>query len=126
MSTRKMRVRRGTMTTPPPSPLSAPRRPAAMELTRRMRENSRALITEQDSAATQAVAVVNQTFARHFFKNGDALGHHFGDLDQKYAGNFTIVGITEDTQYWDPNSKIRPMFFLAAPQWAKYHDKSEG
>ena len=71
------------------------------------------------------VAVVNQTFARHFFKNGDALGHHFGDLDQKYAGNFEIVGVTEDTQYWDPNSKIRPMFFLAAPQWAKYDDKEE-
>jgi predicted permease len=82
-------------------------------------------ITEQDTASTQPVAVVNQTFARHFFKNGDALGHHFGDLDQKYAGNFEIVGVTEDTQYWDPNSKIRPIFFLASPQWAKYDDKSE-
>jgi predicted permease len=82
-------------------------------------------ITEQDTASTQPVAVVNQTFARHFFKNGDALGHHFGDLDQKYAGTFEIVGVTEDTQYWDPNSKIRSMFFLAAPQWAKYDDKEE-
>jgi predicted permease len=82
-------------------------------------------ITEQDTASTQPVAVVNQTFARHFFKNGDALGHHFGDLDQKYAGTFEIVGVTEDTQYWDPNSKIRSMFFLAAPQWAKYEDKEE-
>jgi predicted permease len=82
-------------------------------------------ITEQDTASTQPVAVVNQTFARHFFRNGDAIGHHFGDLDQKYAGNFEIVGVTEDTQYWDPNSKIRSMFFLAAPQWAKYDDKSE-
>ncbi len=82
-------------------------------------------ITEQDTASTQPVAVVNQTFARHFFRNGDAIGHHFGDLDQKYAGNFEIVGVTEDTQYWDPNSKIRSMFFLAAPQWAKYDDKEE-
>jgi predicted permease len=82
-------------------------------------------ITEQDTTGTQTVAVVNQTFARHFFKNGDALGHHFGDLDQKYAGNFTIVGISEDTQYWDPTTKIRSMFFLAAPQWSKYDDESE-
>jgi predicted permease len=82
-------------------------------------------ITEQDAASTQIVAVVNQTFARHFFKDGDALGHHFGDLDQKYAGNFEIVGITEDTQYWEPTHKIRPMFFLASPQWAKYDDQSE-
>ncbi|MGB7169369.1 MAG: ABC transporter permease, partial [Acidobacteriaceae bacterium] len=76
-------------------------------------------IAEQDTRATQAVAVVNQTFAKHFFKNGDAIGHHFGDLDQKYSGNFTIVGITEDTQYWDPMHRIRPMFFLAADQWEK-------
>lgn len=81
--------------------------------------------TDQDNAAGRNVAIINNTFARHFFKNGDALGHHFGDLDQKYAGNFEIVGITEDTQYWDPNSKVRAMFFLPANQWAKYDDKSE-
>jgi putative ABC transport system permease protein len=81
--------------------------------------------TEADNAGGRNVAVVNQTFARHFFKDGDAIGHHFGDLDQKYAGNFEIVGITEDTQYWDPSSKIRSMFFLPAAQWSKYDDKSE-
>jgi putative ABC transport system permease protein len=82
-------------------------------------------ITEQDDASGRLVAVVNQTFARKFFKNGEAIGHHFGDLDQKYASNFEIVGVTEDTQYWDPNEHIRPMFFLPAAQWAKYDDKSE-
>lgn len=76
--------------------------------------------TEQDNTPSSRVAVVNQTFARKFFKDGNAIGHHFGDLDQKYAGNFEIVGITEDTQYWDPDSKIRPMFFLPANQWVKY------
>jgi putative ABC transport system permease protein len=81
--------------------------------------------TEGDNAAARNVAIVNQTFARHFFKDGNAIGHHFGDLDQKYSGNFEIVGITEDTQYWDPNHKINAMFFLPAPQWAKYDDKSE-
>ena len=81
--------------------------------------------TEQDDASGRLVAVVNQTFARKLFKNGDAIGHHFGDLDQKYAGNFEIVGVTEDTQYWDPDAHIRPMFFLPAAQWAKYDDKSE-
>jgi predicted permease len=81
--------------------------------------------TEQDNASGRLVAVVNQTFARKHFKDGDAIGHHFGDLDQKYAGNFEIVGVTEDTQYWDPNEHIRPMFFLPTTQWAKYDDKSE-
>jgi putative ABC transport system permease protein len=78
--------------------------------------------TEQDNATAPSVAVVNETFAKRFFKKGDALGRHFGDYEQKYAGNFTIVGVTEDTQYWDPNRKIRPMFFLAAAQWEKYAD----
>jgi len=82
-------------------------------------------ITEQDNASGRLVAVVNQTFARKFFKNGDAVGHHFGHLDQKYAGNFEIVGVTEDTQYWGPNEHIRPMFFLPGAQWAHYEDKSE-
>ncbi len=80
---------------------------------------------DQDNATNRAVAVVNQTFARRFFKNGDAIGHHFGQLEQKYAGNFEIVGITEDTQYWDPGEKIHPMFFLPAFQWAKYDQKEE-
>ncbi|HEX3662541.1 MAG TPA: ABC transporter permease [Acidobacteriaceae bacterium] len=82
-------------------------------------------ITDDDTRTSQAVAVVNETFAKHFFKNGDAIGHHFGDLDQKYSGNFTIVGITEDTQYWDPTSHIHAMFYLPADQWAKYDDTSE-
>src|SRR5215472_14376966 len=81
--------------------------------------------TEQDDASGRLVAVINQTFARKFFKNGEPIGHHFGDLDQKYAGNFEIVGVTEDTQYWNPTKHIRPMFFLPAAQWAKYDDKSE-
>jgi predicted permease len=82
-------------------------------------------IAEQDNTSGRLVAVVNQTFARKFFKNGTAIGHHFGDLDPKYAGNFEIVGVTEDTQYWGPNEHIRPMFFLPAAQWAKYGDNSE-
>ena len=82
-------------------------------------------ITEQDTAGTRNVAVVNQTFAKKFFKNGNAIGQHFGDEDPKYAGNFEVVGISEDTQYWEPNHKIRPMFFLPALQWAKYDDPAE-
>jgi predicted permease len=82
-------------------------------------------IAEQDTGSTRAVAVVNETFAKHFFKDGQALGQHFGDLDQKYAGNYEIVGVTEDTQYWDPMHRIRPMFFLPATQWQHYTDPSE-
>ena len=68
------------------------------------------------------MAVVNQTFAKKFFKDEDPIGKHFGDLDAKYAGAFEIIGVTEDTQYREPTSKIRPMFFLSADQWMVYDD----
>jgi len=77
-------------------------------------------ITEQDTASTRNVAVVNQAFAKNFFKDEDPIGKHFGDLDQKYSANFEIVGVTEDTQYRSPTRKIAPTFFLAAAQWAAY------
>lgn len=77
-------------------------------------------ITKQDTATANRVAVVNQTFAKHFFKAGDAIGKHFGDLDPKYAASFEIVGVTEDTQYWEPTTKIRPTFFLPAAQWRQH------
>ena len=80
--------------------------------------------SDHDNETAPLVAVVNEVFAKRFFKNGDALGHHFGMFDQKFAGKFTIVGVTENTQYWDPDSTIRPMFFLPATQWGHYQDPS--
>ena len=79
-------------------------------------------ITEQDTATTRNVAVVNQTFAKKFFKDEDPIGKHFGDLEQKYAGSFEIVGVTEDTQYHGPTDKIPPMFFLPEAQHVVYED----
>jgi hypothetical protein len=77
-------------------------------------------ILEQDTVSSRIVAVVNHAFAKKFFKDEDPIGKHFGDLDQKYAGAFEIVGITEDTQYRSPTSKVPPMFFLAASQQMAY------
>jgi predicted permease len=79
-------------------------------------------ISEQDSPISQHVAVVNQTFAKKFFKDSSPLGQHFGNIDMKHAGDFEIVGVTEDTQYRDPTQKIPPMFFLPATQHVTYDD----
>jgi predicted permease len=79
-------------------------------------------ISDQDSPASQRVAVVNQAFAKKFFKDGSAVGKHFGDLSMKYDGEFEIVGVTEDTQYREPTHKIPPMFFLPAAQSVAYDD----
>jgi putative ABC transport system permease protein len=79
-------------------------------------------MNDQDSSASQHVAVVNQTFAQKFFKGDTAIGKHFGNMGSKYAGNFEIVGVTEDTQYRDPTQKVPPMFFLPASQSTLYDD----
>ena len=79
-------------------------------------------IGEQDTAATQQVAVVNRTFAKKFFKGASAIGKHFGDIEPKYSGSYEIVGITEDTQYRQPTREIPPTFFLAFAQRTNYSD----
>jgi predicted permease len=76
---------------------------------------------EEDTPATRTVAVVNRTFEKKYFKDGHALGKHFGD-DLKHPGAFEIVGITEDTRYWGPTEKMRPMYFLASGQSAHIDD----
>ncbi len=79
-------------------------------------------ITEQDTASSRSVAVVNQTFAAKFFKDDDPIGKRFGDLDPKYAGAFEIVGVTEDTQYRQATRKIPPTFFLPQAQQVAYEE----
>ena len=79
-------------------------------------------ITEQDTLTSQKVAVVNQKFADKFFKGESAIGKHFGDLDQKYSGQFEIVGVTENTHYRHPTQPVPPMFFLPEMQSVVYDD----
>src|SRR5215510_5321871 len=76
---------------------------------------------EQDTPATRTVAVVNRMFEKKYFKDGEAIGKHFSD-DIKHPGAFEIVGVTEDTNYWGPATKQRPMYFLARGQSAHIDD----
>ncbi len=79
-------------------------------------------ITDQDTATSQRVAVVNQTFANKFFKGENPIGKHFGNIEPKYASSFEIVGVTEDTRYQGPTRPIRPTFFLSAEQSVSYEN----
>ncbi|HEY0702106.1 MAG TPA: ABC transporter permease [Candidatus Acidoferrales bacterium] len=79
-------------------------------------------INESDSPTSQHVAVVNRTFEKKFFKGESAIGKHFGDIAMKYAANFEIVGVTEDTMYRDPTDKIAAMYFLPSDQFTIYDD----
>ena len=73
-------------------------------------------ITAQDTASTQPVAIVNQTFAKHFFPNQDPVGKHFGIDNIKYSGSFEIVGVFADFKMVDPRGDLRPVFLRPLAQ----------
>jgi|CZKD01.1.fsa_nt_gi predicted permease len=72
--------------------------------------------TEQDTATSRMVAVVNQAFVKKFFPNENPIGHHFGTFDQKYAADYEIVGIVADAKYNNPREPVRPMYFRPMAQ----------
>lgn len=77
--------------------------------------------TDQDTPTTRPVALVNRFFEEKYIKDGRAIGKHFGDR-KEHPGAFEIVGVTENTNYWGPMSKMRPMYFLAQAQSAHVNE----
>jgi len=72
--------------------------------------------TDQDTATSPMVAIVNQTFVKKFFSNEDPLGRHFGNDGQKYADSYEIVGVVADAKYNNPRGQFRPYFFRPLSQ----------
>jgi predicted permease len=81
-------------------------------------------ITEEDTAATRKIAVVNEAFAKRFFKDQNPIGQHFGPDKIKYSGQFEIVGVVKNMRYmtYDYKEPIRPMYFLPEAQSVQYDD----
>lgn len=71
---------------------------------------------DQDTATSRMVAVVNQAFVKKFFPKEDPIGHHFGTFDQKYAGNYEIIGVVANAKYNNPKDDYRPMYFRPLTQ----------
>ena len=83
-------------------------------------------ISEQDSASSRHVAVVDETFARTFFRNEDPIGKHFG-REPGASREFEIVGVARDARYSaaNPDQPSRPFFFLPEAQ-AEYSRTNQG
>ncbi len=81
-------------------------------------------ITEDDTATTRKVAVINEAFAKRFFKDKNPIGEHFGTDKIQYATTFEIVGVTKDMRYltYDYKDPIRPMFWVPEAQTVQYDD----
>src|SRR5208283_512842 len=48
--------------------------------------------TDEDTPATRKVAVINEAFAKRFFKGQNPIGQHFGPDRIKYSSIYEIVG----------------------------------
>jgi predicted permease len=73
-------------------------------------------ITAQDTAASQPVALVNQSFVKQFFPNEDPIGKHFGVDGPAYAGSFEIVGVIADFKMNDARRPAHRIFLRPLTQ----------
>jgi hypothetical protein len=80
-------------------------------------------ITEQDTATSRHVAVVNQAFVRKFFKDEDPIGKYFGRRENRTSRLYEIVGVARDARYFTSRlaQPIEPLYFLPEAQ----HDVPE-
>lgn len=77
-------------------------------------------ITDQDTATSQHVAVVDDTFARTFFAGSDPIGKHFGLSLPGHGYDYEIVGVVRNTMYQSPASTQMPMYFVPFAQMIHY------
>lgn len=75
-------------------------------------------ISEQDTATSRHVAVINEAFARKFFKHQNPIGMHFGRGGIGFERQYEIVGIAKDARYlsFELGKPVAPFFFLPEGQ----------
>ena len=72
--------------------------------------------TDQDTANSPQVAVVNEAFVKRFFPDQDPIGQHFGIDFPQYSGSFQIVGVFRDFKINNPRQAVRPVFLRPLSQ----------
>ena len=80
-------------------------------------------LSEDDTASTSNVVVVDETFVKRFFKPGeDPIGQHFGLDLPRYSSTFEIVGVVKNAKYRDPSNTEppSPIFFVPLAQHVRY------
>ena len=72
--------------------------------------------TEQDTATSPQVALVNQAFVKKFFPNQNPVGQHFGIDFPQYSGSFEIVGVFADFKMNNLSYPARAVFLRPLSQ----------
>ncbi len=69
-------------------------------------------LTDADRTGTQKVAVVNESFARHFFSTPqNALQHYFGERGQQIPPDTVIVGVVKDAKHTGVRQEVKRTVF---------------
>jgi predicted permease len=71
--------------------------------------------SESDSEKAPAVAVINQTMAKKFWPNEDAIGKRISTKSQT-GPYIEVVGVVRDAKYRGPNEEPMPFLFLPLEQ----------
>jgi predicted permease len=71
--------------------------------------------TERDEAGAPRVIIVNETFARRFFRGGNPIGRKV----QCEGTPMTVVGLVKDSKYHTPIEGPTPFFYIPFRQWFK-------
>jgi predicted permease len=80
-------------------------------------------IDERDTPSGKRVVVVNESFVKRFFAQGDPIGGTVGIGGAEHAGDYEIVGVVEDVKYSGATQReVRPMMFLPSFQTVEYAD----
>ena len=77
-------------------------------------------ISDQDTASSQHVAVVDQNFARTFFGAQNPIGKHFGTSLAGHGFDYEIVGVARNTLNRRPGSKEEPAYYLPFSQTIQF------
>lgn len=77
-------------------------------------------IADEDTAATQPVAVVNEAFAKKFFGSRSPIGQHFGPAPARNAGMYEIVGVASNIAF--EGGPKEPMYFLPEAQTTQFEN----
>jgi predicted permease len=71
---------------------------------------------DSDAGETSTVAIVNEKFARHFFKDRSAVGRRIGfGMGPQMKLSIEIIGVAADSLYEGPREGVRRQVFV--PKW---------
>jgi len=73
--------------------------------------------TAADDAKAPPVVLVNESWARRYFRGGEVLGRRIKiDTDRHRDAWWTIVGVVSDAREYGLDEPVPPVFYYASPQ----------